>query len=137
MNSPTSNQHQENIASTDVANNPNEMTIMEDTSLTIEPVDFNVTESPNIERIIYTYLQKKGFQETIPKFMAEAKELQGAIVEPQSYSRLDASVLELLLESERTFEPNSYLSGYANFRSWINDSLEVYKVRDFSNSAYS
>ncbi|KAJ9085554.1 Transcription initiation factor TFIID subunit 5 [Entomophthora muscae] len=127
MTSPPSTHNQENIALAEASFNTNENTTLEDTSLTMDPVDFNVTDSPTFERVIYTYLTKKGFMETIPKFVAEAKEIQGSLLESNSYSRLDASVLELLLEGERTFEPDTYLSGYSKLRSWINDSLDLYK----------
>lgn len=96
-------------------------------------------EPPNIDKMLVSYLQTKGFRATEAIFL---RELRGETVSLQDASAINKADTtqqqqqsEVMVQGEEEQEedeeedPDMYGVSYNSLREWIENSLDWYKVR--------
>lgn len=93
------------------------------------PALTNLPSQADIDKIVASYLQKKGYKATEAIFM---KELSGSTLSldqlSQELASSDKSYGNQVLKYGEEGDPNAYSVSYRSLRKWIESSLDWYKV---------
>ncbi|KAK9759486.1 Transcription initiation factor TFIID subunit 5, partial [Basidiobolus ranarum] len=90
----------------------------------------SMTNSPDADKVVLSYLSKKGYRQTETMLRHEAKvQSLNELVATDFTSQDEASVPDYLLfynEAEQG-NPDAYGDSYLSLRRWIENSLDLYK----------
>lgn len=93
------------------------------------PALSNLPSQADIDKIVASYLQKKGYKATEAIFM---KELSGSTLSldqlSQELASSNKSYGDQVLKYGEEGDPNAYSVSYRSLREWIENSLDWYKV---------
>lgn len=83
---------------------------------------------PQLDRIVFAYLKQKGYDKSARSFLSEAGlDILKASIDPGQ----DADVIAFLQELDKAESAKSWEVGYRALQTWLEQSLDVYKVLDF------
>jgi transcription initiation factor TFIID subunit 5 len=85
------------------------------------------TSEKYIERIVFSYLNKKGYKETEAILRKESKAETVGNLE-KTLTHLDDNQLAKLIIASDPANQQGYERGYVKLRRWIEDSIDLYKV---------
>jgi transcription initiation factor TFIID subunit 5 len=84
-----------------------------------------------IDKIVLFYLNKKGYKNAEAVFKQESRVSTIEDLEQEITQELDASVSNFILfhQQEELNNPAVYEQSYGKLKRWIEDSLDLYKVK--------
>ena len=90
-----------------------------------------MSDSSDVEKLVFAFLQKKGYKQASSVLMQEAKlAREDATLEEVSASLEDTVANYILFhENEEALSPQLFEKGYKSVKRWIENSLDLYKVR--------